>query len=119
MRFASNEVVRGRCLKYCRITMVFAQKHQGCAISQAKWIKIGSASGSLKVQIRAGGRAGDLGGPSTYRGGEGGAEFEIKHKSCCLQKSRLSLLMGVGGGQASRLGGGGGEQASLDPGSTL
>ena len=36
--------------------------------------------------IRAGGRAVDLGRPSGYHGGP---KFEIKHKSRCLQKSKL------------------------------
>ena len=36
--------------------------------------------------VRAGGRAVDLGGPSVC---QGGPKFEIKHKSCCLQKSKL------------------------------
>ena len=48
---ASNEVVHGRCLEDCRLTMVFAQKCEGCATPQAKWIKLGSSYGSLKVQI--------------------------------------------------------------------
>ena len=42
MRLASNEVVHrvdGRCLKDLRFTMVFAQKHLGCATPQTKWIK--------------------------------------------------------------------------------
>ena len=54
MRHASNEVVQGRCIEACRFyrfTMVFAQKHKGCAIIQAKWIKISSSNGSLKVRI--------------------------------------------------------------------
>ena len=38
------------------------------------------------------------GGPSVYQGGEG-AKFEIKHKSRCLQKSKLVNC----GGQACRL----------------
>ena len=54
MRLASNEVVHGRCLEACkfhRFIMVFAQKHSGCANTQATWIKIGSRNGSLKVRI--------------------------------------------------------------------
>ena len=51
MRLALNEVVHSRCLEDCRFTMVFAQKHKGCATPQAKWIKMGSSNGSLKVQI--------------------------------------------------------------------
>ena len=43
----------------------------------------------LLVAARAGGRVVDLGGPSVYRGGGGGTKFEIKHKSRCLQKSKL------------------------------
>ena len=52
MRLASNEVVHGkigRCLEDCRFNMVFAQKRKGCATPQAKWIKIGSSNGLLKV----------------------------------------------------------------------
>ena len=51
MRLALNEVVHGRCVENCRFTMVFAQKHLGCATPQTKRIKIGSSNGSLKVQI--------------------------------------------------------------------
>ena len=47
---------------------------------------------------RAGGRAVDLGGPSVYHVGP---KFEIKHKSRCIQKSKLVNW----GGQACRLGG--------------
>ena len=36
--------------------------------------------------LRAGGRAVDVGGTSVY---QGEAKFKIKHKSCCLQKSKL------------------------------
>ena len=36
--------------------------------------------------LRAGGRAVDVGGPSVY---QRGAKFKIKHKSRCLQKSKL------------------------------
>ena len=53
MRHASNEVVpvHSRCLEDCRFTIVFAQKHWGCATPQANWIKIDTSNGSLKVQI--------------------------------------------------------------------
>ena len=51
MRLASNEVVNGRCLEDCRFIMVFAQKHYGCATTQAKWNKIGFSKGSREVQI--------------------------------------------------------------------
>ena len=39
-----------------------------------------------RTTSRAGARAVDLGGPSVY---QGGPKFEIKHKSRCLQKSKL------------------------------
>ena len=45
----------------------------------------------LTVRFKAGGRAVDLEGPSVFQGG-GGAKFEIKHKSRCLE--RISLLIG-------------------------
>ena len=51
MRFALNEVVHGRYLKDCTFTVVFAQKHWGCATTLTKWIKIDSSNESLKVQI--------------------------------------------------------------------
>ena len=38
------------------------------------------------IWTKAGGRAVDLGGPNVY---QGGPRFEIKHKSRCLQKSKL------------------------------
>ena len=41
---------------------------------------------------RTGGRAVDSGGPSVYKGGP---KFEIKHKSRCLQKSKLRNWGGV------------------------
>ena len=41
---------------------------------------------SALMQIRAGARAVDLRGLSIY---QGGPKFEIKHKSRCLQKSKL------------------------------
>ena len=45
------------------------------------------------IELRAGARAVDLGGPSVY---QEGPKFEVKHNSCCLQKSKL---VGWGGGK--------------------
>ena len=53
MCLALIEVVglHGNCLEDCRFTMVFAQRYWECATPQAKWVRIGSSKGSLKVQI--------------------------------------------------------------------
>ena len=57
------------------------------------------------MQVRTGGRTVDLGGLSVY---QGGPKFDIKHKSCCLHKSKL--VDWVGGKQVDW-----GGQASLYP----
>ena len=49
------------------------------------------------IVSRAGARAVDLGGPSSQFRGARGTKFEIKHKSRCLEKSKL---VNWGGGQA-------------------
>ena len=63
----------------------------------------------LRLQVKAGARAVNLGEPSVY---QGGPKFEIKHKSRCLPKSKLVNW----GDQACRLGGPGPPGPSLAPG---
>ena len=52
--FHAPYFAHGRCLEACRFykfTLVYTQKQQGYATTQAERIKIGSSNGSLKVQI--------------------------------------------------------------------